>query len=306
MITFQPVTDEAALRLVDYLAGQPYRSCDYTIGAIYQWRAYFASAVAFVGPVAVLRADYPFPEDGHSYMFPIGGGGSAAIEAALDAVEEYTAALGIPLRYCAVPEAGAAVLWARYGARAVCTAHRDWADYLYMLDDLKTFPGKRFHGQRNHLNRFYKDNPGSRYVPITWMTLPRARAFLTEYVYRTPARSPIEAEEQCRAQELLEAVSLLQLQAGYLETARGDIVALAIGEVVGDTLYVHVEKARLDYPGAYQAIVSAFACHAAQPDTRYCNREDDSGEEGLRRSKEAYHPVAMIDKYWVNIAPARP
>lgn len=306
MITFQPVTDEAALRLVDYLAGQPYRSCDYTIGAIYQWRAYFASAVAFVGPVAVLRADYPFPEDGHSYMFPIGGGGSAAIEAALDAVEEYTAALGIPLRYCAVPEAGAAVLRARYGARAVCTAHRDWADYLYKLDDLKTFPGKRFHGQRNHLNRFYKDNPGSRYVPITWMTLPRARAFLTEYVYRTPARSPIEAEEQCRAQELLEAVSLLQLQAGYLETARGDIVALAIGEVVGDTLYVHVEKARLDYPGAYQAIVSAFACHAAQPDTRYCNREDDSGEEGLRRSKEAYHPVAMIDKYWVNIAPARP
>lgn len=306
MITFQPVTDEAALRLVDYLAGQPYRSCDYTIGAIYQWRAYFASAVAFVGPVAVLRADYPFPEDGHSYMFPIGGGGSAAIEAALDAVEEYTAALGIPLRYCAVPEAGAAVLRARYGARAVCKAHRDWADYLYMLDDLKTFPGKRFHGQRNHLNRFYKDNPGSRYVPITWDTLPRARAFLTEYVYRTPARSPIEAEEQCRAQELLEAVSLLQLQAGYLETARGDIVALAIGEVVGDTLYVHVEKARLDYPGAYQAIVSAFACHAAQPDTRYCNREDDSGEEGLRRSKEAYHPVAMIDKYWVNIAPARP
>lgn len=306
MITFQPVTDEAALRLVDYLAGQPYRSCDYTIGAIYQWRAYFASAVAFVGPVAVLRADYPFPEDGHSYMFPIGGGGSAAIEAALDAVEEYTAALGIPLRYCAVPEAGAAVLRARYGARAVCTAHRDWADYLYMLDDLKTFPGKRFHGQRNHLNRFYKDNPGSRYVPITWDTLPRARAFLTEYVYRTPARSPIEAEEQCRAQDLLEAVSLLQLQAGYLETARGDIVALAIGEVVGDTLYVHVEKARLDYPGAYQAIVSAFACHAAQPDTRYCNREDDSGEEGLRRSKEAYHPVAMIDKYWVNIAPARP
>ena len=306
MITFQPVTDEAALRLVDYLAGQPYRSCDYTIGAIYQWRAYFASAVAFVGPVAVLRADYPFPEDGHSYMFPIGGGGSAAIEAALDAVEDYTAALGIPLRYCAVPEAGAAVLRARYGARAVCTAHRDWADYLYMLDDLKTFPGKRFHGQRNHLNRFYKDNPGSRYVPITWDTLPRARAFLTEYVYRTPARSPIEAEEQCRAQELLEAVSLLQLQAGYLETARGDIVALSIGEVVGDTLYVHVEKARLDYPGAYQAIVSAFACHAAQPDTRYCNREDDSGEEGLRRSKEAYHPVAMIDKYWVNIAPARP
>ena len=63
------------------------------------------------------------------------------------------AGAGLPLRYCAVPELGVEALKARYGARAVCTPHRDWADYLYNLQDLQTFPGKRFHGQRNHLNR---------------------------------------------------------------------------------------------------------------------------------------------------------
>ena len=91
------------------------------------------------------------------------------------------------------------------------------------------------------------------------------------------------------------------MTAGFIETA-GTIVALSVGEVVGDTLYVHVEKARLDFAGAYQAIVSEYAKAACRPDTLYINREDDSGEEGLRRSKLSYQPLRLIDKYWVTVA----
>jgi hypothetical protein len=79
------------------------------------------------------------------------------------------------------------------------------------------------------------------------------------------------------------------------------VVALSIGEVVQDTLYVHVEKARVDYSGSYQAIVSMFAQYAAEEDTLYINREDDSGEERLRYSKMSYHPIRLIDKYWVTV-----
>ena len=49
------------------------------------------------------------------------------------------------------------------------------------------------------------------------------------------------------------------------------------------------------------ADVSWFAKYAAEKDTLYINREDDSGEENLRYSKLAYRPVCMIDKYWVTI-----
>lgn len=302
MLSFSPITVEEALRLRTYCMQQPFRACDYTVGAVFQWRAYFETDVAYAGDMAVLRADYP--GEGLHYMFPVGSGTPEALSSALDAVEADAQARELPLRYCAVPEAGVAALQARYGARARCSPHRDWADYLYNLSELQTFPGKRFHGQRNHLNRFQKENPGSRYVPLTEETLPSARAFLGAYARAASLDKPIEQEEMLRSQELLEVALPLGLRAGYIETADGTIVALAIGEVVGDTLYVHVEKARLDYAGAYQAIVSAFAIHAAEPDTIYCNREDDSGEEGLRRSKQAYHPVQMIDKYWVSIDPA--
>lgn len=301
MLSFEPITVESALRLREHCASQPFRSCDYTIGAVFEWREYFETDLAFVGPMAVLRADYP--GEGIRYMFPVGNGPDAALDAALSAIEADAAARDLPLCYCAVPEAGVAVLRARYGDRAVCSSHPDWADYLYNLSDLQAFPGKRFHGQRNHLNRFQKENPGSRFVPVTEETLPCAQSFLAGYARHARPDKPIELEELLRAQELLDVALLLHLKAGYIETADGTVVALAIGEVVGDTLYVHVEKARLDYPGAYQAIVSAFAIAAAEPDTVYCNREDDSGEEGLRRSKQAYHPIAMIDKYWVCIDP---
>jgi hypothetical protein len=89
-------------------------------------------------------------------------------------------------------------------------------------------------------------------------------------------------------------------EAGYIDVG-GTIVALAIGEVVSDTLYVHVEKARVDYAGAYQAIVSLFAKNALEEGTLYINREDDSGEERLRYSKMSYRPIRLIDKYWVTL-----
>lgn len=303
MLAFEPITVQTALRLGDCFAAQPFRACDYTVGAVFQWRAYFSTTVAFCGPMAVLRADYP--GEGSFYMFPVGAPvtDAAAFEAALSAIETDAAERGAPLQYCAVPKEGVAALRARYGDRAVCTPHRDWADYLYRLSDLQTFPGKPFHGKRSHLNRFLRENPGSRYIAVTAETLPRAQAFLADYARHAELDKPIEREEMFRSMELLDHALPLGLKAGFVETAGGVIVALAIGEVIGDTLYVHVEKATLDVPGAYQAIVSAFAVNAANPDVRYCNREDDSGEEGLRRSKESYQPIRLIDKYWVAIGP---
>lgn len=131
--------------------------------------------------------------------------------------------------------------------------------------------------------------------------MDRAAAFLKEYAEEKAAsETGIELEEMQRSEELLACSADLGLTAGYIETANG-IVALSVGEVVDDTLYVHVEKAKASCPGAYQAIVSEFARNAAQADTLYCNREDDSGEEGLRTSKLAYQPIRLVDKYWVTV-----
>ena len=85
---------------------------------------------------------------------------------------------------------------------------------------------------------------------------------------------------------------------GGLIKADGKVVAFAFGEKVGDTLFVHIEKAKKDVQGAYQMIVKEFALHNPAP---YINREEDMGIEGLRRSKESYHPIEKLKKYSLTV-----
>ena len=296
MLEFSKITIQNARDLKPYLDVQPFRSCDYTLGAVFQWRAYFRSAFTIVSGMLVMLATYP--GEGTCFVYPVGNGD---LNAALDAFEAHAKETGMPLRFCAVPKEALSQLCARYGSRAVVSTHRDWADYVYNASDLMDFPGKKYHTQRNHLNRFCKDNPSAVFVPVTEETLPAALAFLDEYELHAPLDKVIEAEEMKRAKELLADSLVLGQKAGYIDVS-GTIVALSVGEVVGDTLHCHVEKARVDYAGSYQAIVSWFAKYAVEKDTVYINREDDSGEENLRYSKLAYRPICMIDKYWVTIS----
>lgn len=295
MLSFEPVTTENVLSLKPYLARQTYRSCDYTVGAIYQWRAYFHATFALSREMLIMSVEYP--GEGRYYTWPVGSGD---IQSALDAVEQDAAGRGETLRFCTVPESGKDILLARYGTRCRAESKRDWADYLYNLEDHVGFPGKKFHTQRNHLNHFMKENPGWRFVPVTVETLPVAKRFLAEYEQYAPIDKVIEKEEMYRSEELLREALVLEQKAGYIDVD-GTVVALAVGETMGDTLFVHVEKARVDYAGAYQAIVSEFARYAAEPETRFINREDDSGEEGLRFSKLSYRPVDFVEKYWVTV-----
>lgn len=57
-----------------------------------------------------------------------------------------------------------------------------------------------------------------------------------------------------------------------------------------------IEKANPDIPGLYAAINQRF-CENAWSHMTYVNREQDLGLEGLRRAKESYLPLHMVNKY---------
>ena len=78
------------------------------------------------------------------------------------------------------------------------------------------------------------------------------------------------------------------------------VIAISIGEKIGDTLFIHCEKALTEYHGIYQAVVQSFAKMYAT-DVKYINREEDDGVEGLRKSKLSYRPVFMLKKHSVEI-----
>ena len=75
------------------------------------------------------------------------------------------------------------------------------------------------------------------------------------------------------------------------------VVGLTAGEIVGDTLHVHIEKALRDFSGAYQTLAMCFAESMKLPGVNFINRQDDTGDEGLRKSKLSYKPCALLDKF---------
>lgn len=81
--------------------------------------------------------------------------------------------------------------------------------------------------------------------------------------------------------------------------AEGKACAFTIGDVKGDTLFIHIEKALREYNGSYEIINQQFAKAMCDkyPEIKYVNREDDAGDIGLRMAKESYHPLEILRKY---------
>ena len=109
-----------------------------------------------------------------------------------------------------------------------------------------------------------------------------------EWKKRRVADWNVEMEKEYRAMVIsLEQRQELGLTGGLIRKA-GKVVAVAMGEPLNsDTFVVHFEKAFSDIQGAYPMINQQFAEHAAEGFT-YINREEDTGDEGLRKAKLSY------------------
>lgn len=290
-LRFYPFDRTAALIATRYFSARADRFCDRTVGVNYMWRTPFDGTYAITDDCLILKVDYGVK--GIHFTYPVGGDSAAA----LTVLEDYCRENGLPLQFAAVSDEEIEALKARYPHIAV-SANRDFFDYLYHYDDLATFAGRRYSAQRNHINRFVKQWPDWAYRPLTREDVPAAQVFLREWIERKRAVGPLSRSEEIEARgcaDLLEVMHDFGMSGGMI-TVDGNIVAFSIGEVLGDTLYVHCEKGDTRFPGVYQMIVREFAAHNTSPALRYINREDDSGDAGLRQSKLAYRPCALLEK----------
>lgn len=110
-------------------------------------------------------------------------------------------------------------------------------------------------------------------------------------------QSEMQLAENRMALEVLEHLDTYGMFGGVL-FAGGSIAGFSLGEIVHDTLYTHIEKADVSVKGSYQMLTNQFSARFGG-EVAYINREDDAGDEGLRRAKEAYHPIRLLKKYIV-------
>lgn len=300
MLQFASITLQDLPTLAPWFAANPDRLCDGTIGGTWLWRDFYHIRWALHAGALCLMADYP-EGDFTAFSFPIGGDSAAA----LDALEVYAHQNGLPLLFCPLSAADTARVTARW-PEAVIEPCRQWYDYLYTAASLRELAGRHYGGQRNHIHRFCRENPAWHFEKLTEENLPAARAFFEEFLASQPKAFAAAAEEAAKTREVLANWPLYGFVGGLLYADDAHPAALALAEAVGDTLYVHTEKASLAWHGAYPMIVQQMALAftpGAGGDILYINREDDVGDEGLRTVKLSYHPAALLEKNKVIVAP---
>ncbi len=266
-------------------------SLEYNFTSNFIWsEVYKLSAARFDDRLVVMSEADP---EGPSFIFPSGAGPVAPVVRAL---AQYTKARGVPLVFNTVLNEDKEKLEAEFPGIFLFEEDRRDFDYVYDAQRLITLSGKKLSSKRNHVNRFQQDNRDWSYEAITLQNIGEAHQMSLEWCKQAGCReNPGLFSESCAVEKAFRHFFDLKLTGGLLRDGRR-VVAYAMGEPLNpDTYIVHIEKAFYDVHGAYQMINQQFARENAGG-FRYINREDDTGDEGLRRAKMSYDPELLVVK----------
>ena len=284
MLTFTPVTQRDIARLRRYYKSCEYQLCEYSALVKLMWRSHLHPSWAEGAGCLIVRN---FIDGQYCFDYPVPGPDGDE-EAALTLIEDDCRERDIPLVLSVVPQDKAERLAARYPYFRF-SSPRVWRDYIYAAEDLCDFAGRRYSGQRNHINKFRKLYPDAAFRPLGKIDLPLITQFFRDYeAVFTKASDSAKNELRC-AEKMLRMTGSPHFLVGGMELD-GRLLSVAMAERCGDTLQIHIEKALYGYEGVYPATVQAFAQEFAVDGVRWLNREDDAGDKGLRTSKLQYLP----------------
>lgn len=287
MLPFKKPTLEDREWIQEIYRCSGYRGAEYTFANLYLW-SYFYGEVCRYNGMLCQRLNF---EDVHQYIYPAGCGDPKIV---LDLLWEDSRQKGCPFVVRSLTRDTMATMQTLYPGSFTYEENRNAFDYLYHIDTLADLTGKKYQAKRNHINRFVERYPGWYTEEITedniTVCMELSEKWFGLHEDYGDKRALDKAFANFRALHF-EGILL------YAETGRA--VGFSMGNRISqDTFDVNFEKAFADVQGAYPMVNREFARRIRQihPDITYLNREDDMGLEGLRKSKESYHPI-LLEKY---------
>lgn len=269
------------------------RTCDFTIGGIFMWVDYFDYEYCISDDTLYIKGISENHPGMVAFSLPIG---ALPLEESVRKIMEYCRQHNLSPAFSAIPAAKAEEIACLTGGKVEML--EGWSDYLYDAHSLASLQGKVYSKKRNHVNRFMADNPDYKFEMITEANLHEALEFLDAVNLEDKEDREMAAYELEQCKEVLRNLDAYLFDGAILRSQDGTVCALTLGEVVGDTLFVHIEKMAHNVSGAGETINKLFAEEMLMRNNgiTYINREEDMNDSGLRFAKESYHPIALLDK----------
>lgn len=227
---------------------------------------------------------------GVSCTYPKGNGDKKAVAKALC---DYMKDACGKARFILMNEEEAQEVATLFGKSFVIKEDPNNADYVYESESLISLAGKKLHQKRNHLNAFLNTYDFA-YERLTSANREECLALFQNWLH--VVKEDKAGFSEAATLRLLDYIDQLDVTMGGIRID-GRLVAFSVGEAITeDMALIHVEYADTSIRGIFNAINQQFVLHEWK-EYRYINREEDMGIPGLRRAKQAYRPVRMIEKY---------
>lgn len=297
MLKFEPYSFELLKRALPFIKTGTSFCSDLSAGSLFMWQDGSDLQFCFWNDTLVMRQTIG---EQLAFTWPVG----ADVYGMVDELIDYVRENDLALRFYEVDDTTLKTIESDARLKPAMSEYEiRWSDYIYSFEETMTFKGNKYKGQRNHINKFKRlyGEPVIRFIePENYDAVIK---MLSEYQSEHKDANRLEKSEIEETVKLLNVSKELDLYAVCL-TVDEKIAAFSIGEVIGDMLLIHVEKALTRYEGIYPTMYQSFVKFVAKQTGRVLcivNREDDSGDEGLRISKMQYHPVGRVNKYLVHI-----
>lgn len=294
-LNFQPITISAMEHIMPFLELENGRTTDYSYLGMLMWTDRFDYQYEIVENTLFIKGRLEDDRRCVAFSLPLGDMNSERWMATL---RNYCHQQRIKLRFSAIPEHAVPIIQ-KYLPTQVHELTQ-WADYIYDAKTLSSLSGKKMGKKRNHVNKFMKlFSDKFHFRPITPDDIPQLLKFMDHIAVEADNNESANSERELTRTVLEIYSEIADNVEGAILTVNDEICAFTIGDIKGDTLYIHIEKALREFDGAAETINKLFAEAMTQkyPNLKYINREDDAGDPGLRKSKQSYYPIKLLSKF---------
>ena len=162
-LSFRPVEIQHRELFQPYLTRNS-RTCDRTFANLFCWQHYYRTQWTEAGGFLIVRAHIN-GERRAAYILASQEETPSYI-GIIPLLEEDAAKNNLPLTLMGLNDTECEELQRQLPGQFVFDRNRDFADYIYSIEDLKTLTGRKYAQKRNHVNKF-KSIYDYRYDTIT-------------------------------------------------------------------------------------------------------------------------------------------
>ncbi|MCD8369253.1 MAG: phosphatidylglycerol lysyltransferase domain-containing protein [Clostridiales bacterium] len=297
-LNFKSLEAENVKEIIPFFELRPNKTCDSVFLDSFLWRKYYHVRYAIsdnravqwlMDEEGVMHSAMPHcrEEDLPHYFYEM--------------VDYFNEVLHIPFKVYLADEEAVEYLHLRESEYFRVTEQEDLKDYLYDGDAVRNLSGKKLHKKKNHLNSFLKEYEG-RYDFRRLCCSDRSDIF--EFMDRWCMDKGDELDYHLNYEvegihELLKNCSYMPVRmSGVYIDGRMEAFTVGSYNAYENMAVIHIEKANANIRGLYQFVNQQFLLQEF-PDAELINREDDLGQEGLRKAKMSYNPCGFARKYLI-------